>query len=67
MALSLSQKIEQLWTVSYQNALGAGESDPFAYADQKVAPLRATLRAVEHRQAHPLGLPRVGCRAGRGR
>ena len=58
-------QIETLWNQAYQHALG-WEADPFAYADAKVAPLRARLRAVERaQQQHPNGHPTVGSRAGR--
>lgn len=63
--MSISDQITYLWDKALTDAMGAGEADPFAYADAKVAPLRARLRQVERRQAHPNGLPQRGSRAGR--
>jgi hypothetical protein len=65
--MSISDKISYLWNKAVEDAMGAGHSDPFAYADSKVAPLRALLHRVEHKQAHPNGLPQRGSRAGRNR
>ena len=64
--MTITQKIEFLWNKAYFDALGAG-IDADAYADEKVAHLRATLRAVERHQQHPNGLPRQGCRVSRAR
>ena len=64
--MTITQKIDILWSKAYTDALGAG-INPDAYADEKVSHLRATLRAVERKQQHPNGLPRQGCRVSRAR
>ncbi|NVO13868.1 MAG: hypothetical protein HXX10_07515 [Rhodoplanes sp.] len=66
MAMSISKKIEFLWNKALEDAMGAGEADPFAYASSKVARMSAQLRAVERAQQYAgNGHPRVGSRAGR--
>ena len=49
--MTITQKIEFIWDKAYTDALGAGLADPFAYADAKTAPYRATLARVERAQA----------------
>lgn len=63
--MSITDQINHLWNHHYERALGCSHADPFAYADTQVAPLRVKLREIERRQAHPMGLPREGNRAGR--
>jgi hypothetical protein len=63
--MTLAEKIAFLYDKKYADALGCSHPDPDKYADDCTAELRATLRAVEHRQAHPNGLPQAGSRAGR--
>jgi hypothetical protein len=49
--MTITQKIEYLWNKAYTDALGAGEADPYAYADAKVAYLVARLHRVERAQS----------------
>ncbi len=49
--MSTTKQIEFLWNKALEDAMGAGESDPYAYADGKVAHLKARLHAVERAQA----------------
>ena len=49
--MTITQKIEFIWGKAYTDALGAGLSDPCAYADAKAAPYRAALARVERAQA----------------
>jgi hypothetical protein len=63
--MTLTEKIAFLYDKKYTDALGCGHSDPDKYAADCTAELRATLKAVEYRQAHPNGLPQAGSRAGR--
>jgi hypothetical protein len=49
--MTITEKIEFIWDKAYTDALGAGLSDPFAYADAKAAPYRAILARVERAQA----------------
>jgi hypothetical protein len=63
--MTISEKIAFLWNKAVEDATGAGLADPFTYADNKVAHLRAMLRAIERKQQYAgTGLPRVGSRAG---
>jgi len=65
--MSIGDKISYLWNKALEDAIGCSHPAPFDYADSKVAHLRALLRRVEHKQAHPNGLPQRGSRAGRNR
>ena len=63
--MSITDKISFLWNKALTDAMGAGHPAPFDYADAQVASLRAMLRAVERKQAHPNGHPVAGNKAGR--
>ena len=48
--MTFTEKAEFIWNKAYNDALGAGEADPFAYADAKAAPHVARLRRAERAQ-----------------
>jgi len=53
MTMSLGEKIEFLWNKALDDAMGAGEPDPWSYADAKVAHLVAELPPYKEPEPKP--------------